>query len=143
MNKTLIIIFSPLKMLRNALFGRSIHFHRIDYTFCKILQNGVNHFPVQQSNRSQFRGCKLLIRVCIIKSICLPSFAIYAGASLFAITSFACCLIVSMSRLPARSLLLLRRVVHWTTATFFVYVINILLLQMETASKLGIIQSLK
>lgn len=31
---------------RFALFGKSIYFHRIDYTFCKILQNGVNHFRV-------------------------------------------------------------------------------------------------
>ena len=75
--------------------------------------------------------------------VCLPSFAIYAGASLFAIKSLACCLIVSRSRLQTRSLLLLRRVVHWTTATFFIYVINIFLLQMKTASELGIIQSIK
>ena len=29
-----------------ALLDESIYFHRIDYTFCKIMQNEVNHFPV-------------------------------------------------------------------------------------------------
>ena len=50
---------------------------------------------------------------------------------------------VSRSRLPTRSLLLIRRVVHRTTATLLIYVINIFLFQMKTASELGIIQPLK
>ncbi|MFR2169554.1 MAG: hypothetical protein ACLS54_02325, partial [Anaerostipes hadrus] len=29
---------------RFALLDESIYFHHIDYTFCKIPQNGVNHF---------------------------------------------------------------------------------------------------